>query len=133
VALMRGIYLLLQQMYPGVRKIGKPTCMVKIEMCQNNMPHIRRVKPERFYTCKRRQLLPPLDIIHQAEKARQTLAGVAYIVTTEPRIHQNQPIPVRFNQQTVADQMRVKPFTKPIIKRAAKRAHATTVEVVNFH
>ncbi len=116
----------------GREKVGKPTRMVKIEMCQNNMPHIRRVNPSASIRASAVSSCPPLDIIHQAEKADKPGRGGVYR-HDRTRIHPKSAHPVRFNQQTVAEQMRVKPFTEPIIKRAAKRAHATTVEVVNFH
>ncbi|CCJ95664.1 hypothetical protein BN131_3337 [Cronobacter malonaticus 681] len=58
---------------------------------------------------------------------------MAHIVTAKAGIHQHQPVMVGFNQQAVADEMRVQPFTEAIVQRAAQRTHTTAVEMVYSH
>ncbi len=96
------------------------------------MADVRHAEAQRLNLGACRERLPALDVIQHPEKARQP-GGLAHIPLPEAGIHQHQPVALGFNQQAVADQMRMQPLAETIVKRAAQRAHTPAVKVMDLH
>ncbi|VTP69311.1 Uncharacterised protein [Leclercia adecarboxylata] len=113
-------------------EIRQPARMIEIQVRQNNVTDVSHAKTQRLDPGACRERLAALDVIQHPEKARQP-GWLAHVAQSEAGIHQHQPVAIGFNQQAVADQVRMQPLAKTVVKCAAQRAHTPAVKVMNLH
>ncbi|MEG4030172.1 MULTISPECIES: hypothetical protein [unclassified Microcoleus] len=79
-----------------------------------------------------RVLAIKLDIIKMDEKRAEPRVRGLDIPQSEAGINQNQSL-IRFNKQTVADEVSRQAATKAIEKRPSNGTHTATIEMMNLH
>ncbi|MEG4917706.1 hypothetical protein QUB12_32100 [Microcoleus sp. B7-D4] len=79
-----------------------------------------------------RVLAIELDVIKMDEKRAEPGVRGLDIAQSEAGINQNQSL-IRFNKQTVADEVSRQTATKAIEKRPSNGTHTATIEMMNSH
>jgi hypothetical protein len=74
-------------------------------MRDNNVPDVGRLKAEAAHLRYRRLVRPELRSVERSEEVRQPFARAAHVLSAIASIDQNKA-GIRFDQQTVAHQMR---------------------------
>ncbi len=132
LALRRGIQLPLQQMHARLWKVADAARVIEVEMRQDDMTHILRLKAEIDDLLPGAEPAIELNIIEKPEKARQP-ARVRHILQADAGIHQHQSVRVGFQQQTVAAEVSQRRAAESVVERAAEGTHTAAVEVMNAH
>lgn len=119
-----------------LREISKATCVIEIEMGQNDMTHILRVEAEladmRMH-CRHRTHARVHT--HQGgEESPKSALRVAHIGVANPSVDNDEPMALRLDQQAVRRHraaLEETPFTAD--GRATEGTQGGTVEVMDAH